>query len=124
MRKEQRLTKKQYAAYLRSDHWRDVRKRFWRSQYPKVCCVCHAADRPLDLHHKSYERLGRERLSDLALLCRRCHREVHKVENKKKRKSKKKPLATEFSVTVLPEAPLPKRLTFGRKKHKPRRPSS
>jgi hypothetical protein len=30
----------------------------------------------LDLHHKNYERLGKELLSDLELLCQGCHRKA------------------------------------------------
>ena len=31
---------------------------------------------PLELHHKTYERLGRERIDDLELLCSSCHKEA------------------------------------------------
>ena len=32
----------------------------------------------LELHHKTYERLGRELTSDLEVLCRRCHESADK----------------------------------------------
>ncbi len=31
---------------------------------------------PIEVHHATYERLGREAVGDLLALCRRCHREV------------------------------------------------
>jgi 5-methylcytosine-specific restriction endonuclease McrA len=68
-----------YFDYLQSDAWREVKRRYLRSARPKDCRICGASrfDARLDLHHRTYERLGRERLSDLVLLCRRCHDAVH-----------------------------------------------
>ena len=66
-----------YNDYLRSEHWQDVKKRYRQSRYPWVCFCCGASDRPLDLHHRSYKRLGQERLMDLLPLCRECHDAVH-----------------------------------------------
>ncbi len=36
----------------------------------------------VDVHHKSYERLGYEFLDDMVVLCRRCHRAEHFRLNK------------------------------------------
>lgn len=63
-----------YEEYLRSDHWRDVKRAYGcsdRSQY----CPCGAWG--TDLHHRTYRRLGEERLGDLVPLCREHHRELH-----------------------------------------------
>jgi 5-methylcytosine-specific restriction endonuclease McrA len=37
----------------------------------------------LELHHKTYERLGNERFSDLELLCNPCHGEADRVREAK-----------------------------------------
>lgn len=69
-----------YDAYLRSARWRDFRKlvlelanytceRCGSSEYTNRLLV-------LDVHHKTYVRLGRERTSDVAVLCRPCHRKA------------------------------------------------
>lgn len=64
-----------YSAYLQSDHWADVRSRFRKSKLKKRCHVCRGPYS--DLHHRTYKRLGKERLTDLVPLCRDCHGEVH-----------------------------------------------
>ena len=64
-----------YWSYLQSPHWRSVAKRHHESDLPQSC-IC-GADRSLQLHHKTYERLGAEALGDLILLCRGCHQDVH-----------------------------------------------
>lgn len=40
------------------------------------CARCQASV-PLDVHHLTYERLGREAPADLVALCRRCHQAAH-----------------------------------------------
>lgn len=78
-----------YQAYLRSPHWQDVRRRYWASKMPKNCAVCGRNDVPRDLHHRTYKRLGKERLHDLVPLCRQCHDETHVVAaDRKARKVK------------------------------------
>lgn len=71
-----------YVAYLASEHWADVRRRYWESRLPKCCHGCGASSRPLDLHHRTYKRLGGEYLTDLILVCRNCHRDIHQYEQK------------------------------------------
>lgn len=66
-----------YSAYLRSEHWRELRKRYCRSSLPQDC-VCGETE--THLHHMTYERVGAEWLSDLTPLCRRCHALVHVLE--------------------------------------------
>lgn len=67
-----------YAAYLRSNHWERVRRDWRISGRPKRCEVC--GDREYQLHHRTYERLGAELLSDLQALCERCHSLHHQLE--------------------------------------------
>jgi hypothetical protein len=72
-----------YRDYLRSDHWHELRERYRASQLPQVCFVCW--DPNVDLHHKTYKRLGEERLTDLLPLCRLHHDLAHKLEQEQRR---------------------------------------
>ncbi len=73
-----------YHQYIHSEAWRETKKRFYKSKLVKrselgqpFCFSCKRFDLPLDVHHKTYKTLGKERLMDLALLCRECHDLVH-----------------------------------------------
>jgi 5-methylcytosine-specific restriction endonuclease McrA len=66
-----------YSAYLRSEQWQK-RRRFVILRDGR-CRDCGAQG--TDVHHLTYGRVGRERLSDLVLLCERCHK-MKKVERK------------------------------------------
>jgi len=69
------LNQREYRAYLRSPEWR-ARRRRALALAGDACEVCGKGGR-LEVHHTTYARLGKERLSDLVVLCRRCHRWVH-----------------------------------------------
>ena len=80
-RNRQGLPRSEYYAYIRSEKWKKVRERYWKSKQPKVCFICGTA-KELDLHHRTYKRLGCEHLRDLVALCRTCHNEVHDILKK------------------------------------------
>ncbi len=61
--------------YLRSHLWRQAKQRYRRSVFPKRCLVCNV--RKVQLHHRTYERIGNEKLADLAPLCRTHHKQLH-----------------------------------------------
>jgi 5-methylcytosine-specific restriction endonuclease McrA len=67
-----------YVAHLRSPAWRAIaRQALERADWR--CQVCNA-DRwfsRLEVHHRTYERLGREAPKDLIVLCRHCHKLFH-----------------------------------------------
>jgi 5-methylcytosine-specific restriction endonuclease McrA len=45
----------------------------------KGCQACRSDERArLIIHHVTYRRYGREKITDLRLLCRNCHDEFHK----------------------------------------------
>lgn len=67
-----------YHAYMESDAWKKFRARYFRSKMPAECIACAGAD-GMTLHHLTYKRLGKERLTDVAPLCWRCHKQLHKV---------------------------------------------
>lgn len=64
-----------YEDYLKSPHWLSVRERK-RSSVGYRCELCPSRDR-LHVHHDTYARLGAERMSDLKVLCQRCHKRIH-----------------------------------------------
>ena len=60
----------EYERYIRSTKWRKRRARF-ACTHPKIC-TC-GSNESLQLHHRSYERLGNELDQDLMWLCQPCH---------------------------------------------------
>ena len=75
-----------YAAYITSEHWGRVKARYRKSKFPQCCVVC---DRPdVDLHHRTYKRLGHEWLQDLQPLCRDHHKAVHDMMRTSSRKGR------------------------------------
>jgi len=65
-----------YPEYLQTDHWQNLRKRaLGRAHYR--CQLCNTNGTQLDVHHRTYERLGHERLGDLTVLCTDCHAKYH-----------------------------------------------
>lgn len=67
-----------YRAYIASEQWQAVRRRFWAAG-PRPCFCCGREDGPKDLHHRTYKNLGCELLRDLVPLCRVCHDRVHQL---------------------------------------------
>jgi hypothetical protein len=61
-----------YETVINSFRWRGLKMRLL-SQRGKRCQRCNQPRWPLELHHKTYERLGEERDDDLELLCSQCH---------------------------------------------------
>ena len=67
-----------YADYLQGTHWRHFRYEFYRQKDLVFCECCGNEDpRGIALHHKTYERLGREQFDDVLMLCEDCHDRVH-----------------------------------------------
>lgn len=96
------MDRRQYREeYLNSEHWHITRLAALERAGHR-CQVCNGADR-LDVHHRTYERLGNERPEDLTVLCRRCHDLFHDAKQAQtatpKAKPKKKPK------TVAPRQP-------------------
>lgn len=65
-----------YAEYLQTAHWQRVRT-LALEQAGHTCDLCGRDDR-LEVHHRTYERVGFERQSDLIVLCHDCHRDFHR----------------------------------------------
>ena len=73
------LKKMPYRKYLKTEHWKSTReKRIRLSKYKCDNCGCKTTR--LEVHHKTYVRRGREKMSDLQSLCVACHRKIHNIE--------------------------------------------
>lgn len=72
------MTKEEYAEYLQSPRWRLISQAM-REAYQ----VCQRCEFPyeLNVHHLTYERLGKETIGDLIVLCRSCHSREHFLED-------------------------------------------
>ncbi len=66
-----------YEKYLNSDHWMFI-SRMKRRAVDNKCERC-GMPRNLQVHHLNYDCLGRERLEDLKVLCRQCHKREHGI---------------------------------------------
>ena len=69
-----------YAEYLDTEHWKTTRKRFWESKLHNGACYSCGSKEKLQVHHKTYRRIGKERLTDLCLLCDECHGRTHELD--------------------------------------------
>lgn len=65
-----------YWLYLRTPEWRRTRAAALVRAGHR-CSLDAAHVKGLEVHHRSYERLGNELESDLTVLCRSCHERVH-----------------------------------------------
>ena len=101
------MNERGYEEYLKSDEWKRKRDmvmqramqsfmparpdiRYTVDKYGRVITwIANVEHRPTcendgctneatDVHHLTYERLGKERLDDLQALCRKCHEQKHK----------------------------------------------
>lgn len=66
-----------YQEYLLSPKWKQKRSKKLKQAGYK-CQKCGSVGK-LECHHKTYERLYKERLADLEILCEACHVEADKV---------------------------------------------
>lgn len=66
-----------YLVYLRSPHWLEIREETL-AKSGHTCSKCGTTVN-LNVHHLNYDNLGHEKEEDLIVLCRKCHREEHKI---------------------------------------------
>lgn len=69
-----------YQSYLKSDHWRELRQAKLLEQDFR-CEKCKRKS-CLEVHHKHYDTVGMEKLSDLAVLCADHHESEHAKNHK------------------------------------------
>ena len=70
-------TANNYEEYLRTKHWLLLRETIYVKRN-KQCEICHKKLKAYHVHHKYYTRIGFEPESDLVLLCKICHENIHK----------------------------------------------
>lgn len=66
-----------YEQYIQSPEW--ANKRLAVLKGVKECQSCGRIAR-LDVHHRTYVRLGHEHLSDLVAICGVCHKGIHQLQ--------------------------------------------
>lgn len=72
---------KEYKKFLRSKIWKDFRLKVIKKR-KSTCEACglRLSPRQCQVHHGDYTRFGgRELQKDVFLLCKHCHRTVHKI---------------------------------------------
>ena len=69
-----------YRDYIGSNAWRTRPARLAELEASDFRCrICFAqasAEAPLEVHHRTYARFGRELVGDLTALCRPCHHTI------------------------------------------------
>lgn len=64
-----------YQEYLKTDHWKVKKtKALERAHYRCENC---GSNEHLQVHHRTYERIGEEEPDDLCVLCEDCHHGYH-----------------------------------------------
>lgn len=66
-----------YYAYINGPEWKARRARHLLT-YGKRCEACHRTQ-DIEVHHRTYQRMGDELDTDLAVLCDDCHTLVHQI---------------------------------------------
>jgi hypothetical protein len=64
-----------YQAYINSPIWRKKVEEYF-SRHRRRCWLCGTTDK-IQLHHQTYENMGREEDSDLLPVCETHHRAIH-----------------------------------------------
>jgi hypothetical protein len=70
-----------YEAYLQTRHWLELRLRIYELR-KHACQRCHKQISVYQVHHVNYIRLGKERDSDVQLVCVKCHEIIHKRKDR------------------------------------------
>lgn len=74
-----RLQSLPYKLYLQTEHWKHFRAEALKHEQYK-CQLCNSKDKELNVHHRSYENIGRETFNDVIVLCKDCHEKFHSKE--------------------------------------------
>ena len=68
-----------YHNYLNTKEWFD--KRNISLEYANYkCCRCNETEN-LQIHHLNYNTVGDESIGDLEVVCNKCHKNIHKINN-------------------------------------------
>mgnify|MGYP001597086764 CR=1 FL=1 len=94
-----------YENYLKSDHWKQLRKSKYNKSKFKNCHVC-GDNKKLNLHHLVYKKNIKDtKVVELMILCERCHYLVHKLKDENKLGNCTNPLKIYRRIAnILPDA--------------------
>lgn len=75
--------------YIHSKRWRAFRKKILEKNNHE-CVICGIKDNKNEVHHETYNRLGKEgEEEDCVVLCRQHHQGIHNTLNYFKKRGKK-----------------------------------
>lgn len=60
-----------YKDYLKSQHWKATKQKFYSEK--KYRCYFCGKGNSLEIHHITYENIGKEMIEDMVYLCHSCH---------------------------------------------------
>jgi 5-methylcytosine-specific restriction endonuclease McrA len=66
-----------YEQYLQSLDWQELRQKVLQRDN-NMCQTC-CNTKSLEIHHKHYNSLGKEKLEDLITLCHECHEAITSI---------------------------------------------
>jgi hypothetical protein len=69
------FARRDYQEYLATEHWQTVRRAALERASHR-CQLCSSLG-PLNVHHRTYSYIARERAEDVIVLCRDCHAKFH-----------------------------------------------
>lgn len=94
--KRRSYKKESYFKYLKSAHWKAIKK--LALQMYKSCVLCNSKKK-LNVHHRNYDHLYNEIITeDLIVLCKDCHCLYHGIEKPKVKKPKFKNEYNKYSL--------------------------
>lgn len=94
------LPASRYQEYICSDDW-VATKTWWRSHHSSARRRCRCCgDRHYQLHHRTYVRLGMERLHDLVPLCKHHHDGVGRWETVLRRMCQRRATALRWATRL------------------------
>jgi hypothetical protein len=73
--KQENLGRESYTDYLNSLQWKKKKKKYRKSGFLQCCWACEATEK-IEFHHRTYNRLGCEAMSDILPLCSFCHKDL------------------------------------------------
>lgn len=75
---------KKYVEYVNSTAW-FIRREAAIEKAEWKCQICGLYNDHLEVHHKTYARLGNERDEDLLVVCAECHKKKEQAKRKAKK---------------------------------------
>ena len=70
--------KERYQEYLKSGEWKHKKSQKLKQANFK-CDGCNESKGAMEVHHLTYDRIGMELFTDLAVYCHECHQVAHKL---------------------------------------------